>query len=337
MTEVQNPAGMQNAIQVFAREDGSIPIWDNPNFQSTLWLPKDHSPLTRYEQALEERIRHKLTDEHIRLLSVIGAAVCVNEAQLRKYMLPVQSASTTSKMLQKLQYRGYVQRYKATIRFEEEDPNKRKPPGIFMLGLIGYKIMKYYYNAHNFIHPDKWMDNPYAVQRYVAMNEIRMIGTTNRQLAKWTWFPGVGEDARNQKPFAVMSTKEINGKAPIHFILERVQMGQTFLDYLRDRLKMYSWLKEKDGLIKIEGIKPPVMQAVVISVSTVSLAEFIQKQLELHLYSFEVLFLVDEWLEETQEMATAFAQGTSEGIIRVQIPYFVKEQPTTNRTVSAGV
>lgn len=322
MTEVQNSPGMQNAIQVFAREDGSIPIWDNPNFRSTLWLPKEHKPLTRYEQALEERNQHTLTDEHIRLLTVIGSAVCANEAQLRKYMLPVQSASTTSKMLKKLQYRGYVQRYRATIRFEEEDPEKRKPPGIFVLGVIGYKIMKYYYNSEHFIHPDKWMDNPYAVQRYVAMNEIRMIGTTNRQLAKWTWFPAIGEHARHQKPFAVMSTRKLNGQAPVHFILERVQMGQTFLDYLRERLRIYSGLKERDGLIKIEGISPPVMQAVVISVSTESLAEFIQMQLELHLYSFEVLFLVDEWLEETEELATSFAQGTADGIVRVQIPFF---------------
>lgn len=322
MTEVQNPAEMQNAIQVFAREDGSIPLWDNPNFQTALRLPKKHKPLTRYEQALEEQIQHKLTEEDIRLLTVIGAAVCVNEAQLRKYMQPVQSASRTSDMLKKLQYRGYVQRYKASIRFEEENPEQRKPPGIFVLGVVGYKLMKYYYNEEPFVHPDKWMDNPYAIQRYVAMNEIRMIGTTNRQLARWTWFPGIGEHAQHHKPFAVMSTRKVNGKAPVHFILERVQMGQTFLDYLRGRLRTYNGLKEKDGLIKIEGIKPPVMQAVVISVSTESLAEFIQKQMEVHLYSFEVLFLVDEWLEETQELATSFAQGTADGIVRVQIPFF---------------
>lgn len=328
MTEVQNGAGMQNAIQVFAREDGSISIWDNPNFQATLWLPKKHKPLTRYEQALEERVQHKLTDEDIRLLTVIGAAVCVNEAQLRKYMQPVQSASTTSKMLQKLQFRGYVQRYRASIRFEEEDSDKRKPPGIFVLGVVGYKIMKYYYNAQNFTHPDKWMDNPYAIQRYVAMNEIRMIGTTNRQLAKWTWFPAIGEHARHLKPFAVMSTRKLNSEAPIHFILERVQMGQTFLDYLRDRLRLYRRLKEKDGLIKIEGISPPIMQAVVISVSTESLAEFIQKQLELHLYPFEILFLVDEWLDESAEMATSFAQGTADGIVRVRLPFFEKPKKT---------
>ena len=66
---------------------------------------------------------------------------------------------------------------------------------------------------------------------------------------------------------------------------------------------------------------PPIMQAVVISVSTVSLAEFVQKQLNLHLYSYDILFLIDEWLDETEELASAFAQGTEEGIVQVKVPF----------------
>ncbi|AUD12342.1 MULTISPECIES: hypothetical protein [unclassified Planococcus (in: firmicutes)] len=321
MTEVQNPEEIHSAIQVFPREDGKVPIWDNPNFRAVLRLPKEHKPFARYEQALEEEIQHTLLEEDIVLLSVIGAAVCANEAQLRKYMQSVQSASRTSDRLKRLQYRGYVHRYTASVRFEEFQEGERKPPGIFVLGAVGYKLMKYYYNDQHFVHPDKWMDNPYAIQRYVAMNEIRMIGTTNRHLSKWTWLPAIGDHVRNPKPLAVMSTRRINNQAPVHFIIERVQMAQTFLDYLRKRLKTYSYLKERDGVIKIERIKPPIVQAVVISVSTVSLAEFVQKQLNLHLYSYDILFLIDEWLDDTEELASAFAQGTEEGIVQVKVPF----------------
>src|SRR5690606_33222141 len=131
MSEIQLPKKMEAAIQVFAREDESVPFWDNPNFTASLLLPNNHKPLTRYEQALEARLRNQLSDEEIRLLFVIGDAICVNEAQLRTYMLPLQSASRTSAMLNRLRYNGYVQRYSCALRFQDDDDAVIKPPGVF--------------------------------------------------------------------------------------------------------------------------------------------------------------------------------------------------------------
>lgn len=321
MSEVQTQSELQDAIQVFTREDGTLPFWDNPNFVAVLEFPDNYRPLTRYEQALEERTRHILTDAQIRLLVVVGAAGCLNEAQLRKYMQPIQSASATSKMVKNLRVKGYLHRFKASIRFQDME-NGRKPPGILVLGTVGYKFLNYIYNENTYFNPDKWPDDSDAIQRYVSLNEIRMLATTNRQISDWRWSPAIGGMVKNQKPVAIMSTKTIEGSEQVHFIIERVQMSKTFLDHLKRRLITYGELMRRDGFILVEGIKPPVMQAVIISVSTVSIAEFIQKQMDLHKYGFDILFLVDEWIEETGELATAFAQGTEAGITRLQIPYF---------------
>lgn len=334
MSELHVPEGMENAIQVFTREDESISIWDNPNFTATLWLPKDYQPLTRYEQALEARNQHTLSDQEICLLGVVGDAICANEAQLRKYMMPIQSASQTSKMLNKLRKGGYVHRYKCYVRFEdefedddseeavEEAKKKEKAPGVFVLGVVGYKLMCHISpRGKSFVNPEKWTNNPTAIQRYVAMNALRQAGTSHRQLSAWKWHPHIGGNVRFQKPFAVMQSKAINGKDRVQFIMERVQMSQTFLEFLKNRLQQYSYLKERFGLIQVDGLRNTEMQVVVISVSSVSLAEFISRQLEVHLYPIDVLFLVDEWLEDTEELSTAFAQGMEDGIVRVKIPF----------------
>lgn len=333
MDEIYVPPEMEEAIQVFPREDGALSIWDNPNFTSTLWIPEQRKTLTRHEQALDAYRQNRLTDDEIVLISVIGDAICVNEAQLRIYMKPIQSASRTSALLKKLRYNEYIQRHKCSVLFAKSD--EPKPPGVFVLGVVGYKFLKNMFpEKKHYVHPDKWLDDSFAVQRYVAMNELRCAGTSKKQLSAWRWHPHIGGHSRFQKPFAVMSTKSINDQPPIHFILERVQMSMTFLDFLRKRLSHYRYLFEKDGLVQIDGIDSPVMQVVTISVSSVSLAEFIQLQLETHLYPFDVLFLIDELLEDEGELTEAFAQGTDKGIVKVRIPYFtngtVYEKPETN-------
>lgn len=322
MSELYTPEGMEAALQVYPRIDGNVPFWDHPNFKATRTTPKDHKPLTRVEQALEERNRNQLSDEQIQLLTVLGQARCVNEHQLRRYMLPIQSASKTSDMLQKLQKRGYVHRYKASIRFEEPEEGQRKPPGIFVLGIIGFKLMQYLYPEMTFIEPDKWMSDSKAVQRYVALNEVRLTGAFKKRLSSWKWLPHVGGNTSGAKPFAIMTTKSSSSSSPVHFIVERAQMSQTFLIYLYKRIQYYRYLVERDGMIKMEGVTPPIMQAVVLSVSTVAMAEHMHQQLRLHLYEFDILFLIDEWIEETEDIVASFAQSTPDGIVRVQLPFF---------------
>lgn len=322
MSEIQLPKKMEAAIQVFTREDESVPFWDNPSFTASLLLPNNHKPLTRYEQALEARLRNQLSDEEIRLLFVIGDAICVNEAQLRTYMQPLQSASRTSSMLNRLRYNGYVQRYSCSLRFQDDEDEEIKPPGVFVLGLVGYKLVQYLNkNSDSLVHPDKWGDNSFAIQRYVAMNSIRVAGTRDKLLSAWKWHPHIGNSIKFKKPFAVMASRKINDEFPAHFIIERVQMSQTFLEYLKDRLYQYQYLKEQYGFIRVDGLKKSSMEVVVISVSTVSLAEFINHNLEIYQFPYDILFMVDEWLEETEELATAFGQGNEDGISRVKIPF----------------
>lgn len=319
---------MDSSIALFPREDGTISIWDHPNFKSRVVLPDQHITLTRVEHGVEtlERIRNaKMLENRMRVLKVIGDAVCANEDQLRRYMSSRMSSTETSKHISELRKHGFVERHLCRLAFvDDDDPNAVKPPAPFTLGLIGYKVLNHMYNEQHFPDPDKWTKNSLGIQRYTAMNEIRCLAVESRNLRGWVWHPYIGGKMSYKRPLAVAKVETPRGELQMMF--DRAQMSLDFISYFRERLELFRGLHTRDQCIVIDEHKRTDLQIYVLSCSTVSMAKYIQDQLHLHTYPFEVLMLVDEWMETDDGLGAAFASVSKEGIKRLSVAFLAKKK-----------
>lgn len=315
----------QEMIQIFPREDGTISIWDHPNFTSTLTLPDSYYPLTRLEQGLELYLQGKINEEMVTVLKVVGDAISANENQLRRYLAPKMSASITSKHLRYLTKYGLVERHKCRLKFIEEDGKEViRPPGPHTLGIGGYKLISHLYPESSFTSPESWQRNPFAIQKYAAVNEIRCLGVESGNVRGWTWYPSVGGFSRYKKPLAVMKVDTPSGQLQV--IIERAQMAQNFIAHFQTRLHELRYLHDRDKFIHIDGHPKTEFQVVAISVSSVSMANFLREQLRLHTFPFDIWFVIDEWFDEEKGLETAIGQITKTGIQRGRVPFLAKKK-----------
>lgn len=308
-------------IQTFPAADGTISIWDHPNFKSNIVLPDNYRPLTRMESGLEMLSSGKLNENQVKVLKVVADAVCANENQLRRYFASQWSASVTSQYLRYLLKFGFVERHKCRLAFSEEDsPETVRPPAPYTLGLGGFKLICHLYSENQFTSPEFWQQNSLAVQRYVAMNEIRCLAVESKSIRKWSWHPYIGGMSSYKRPFAAAHID--TGQGELQLFIERAQMAQEFLGYLLTRFEEYRYLFTRDKSVHIDGFsKEPFKQSVVISVSSVSMANHLQEQMKLHTYPFTVWLLIDEWFDIEGGMESAFAMVSPEGLKRLKLSF----------------
>lgn len=308
-----------NERTIFFAQDNTVPFWDHPNFIARAVIPDSYQPLTRVEQVIELWNRRVFDDEAIRLLKVIGDAQCVNEAQLKLYMRLYQedfSTTVVSKTLKKFTKYGMIERYDCRIGFLENDgEDYPKRPAPFTLGIAGVKFLQHYFADMTFIKPEVWRQSNATIQRYIAMNDIRYQMAKAKVLTAWQWLPYIGEHTKNQPPIAVASVKEAQTQTEFQMIFDRAQSSQYYVNHLKERLKLYNRLHEKDGRVKIESMKNDVHQLFIISCGTLAMAKQLNIQLELHKYPFKIWFVLDEWLTDEYGLSGAFARSvkTDEG------------------------
>lgn len=311
-------------LKLFLRKDESYSIWDHPNFKTHMVLPDHYRPLTNLLHVLEamNRWTPEIRERRMIILKVIADAMCANENQLRRYLSVKFSASETSKQINDLRKYGFVERHKARLSFQDDDEEIR-PPAPITLGPAGYLLMKHYYADVAFSSAETWQGNPFAVQRIVAINELRCVTAEARILKAWRWYPNVGGLNKYPSPSAFMQLKTINDDL-VDFLVMRTQLAQDFLPFLQKTLEAYRYLHERDGRILIDGTKNENYQIILISVSTIALTEYIHEQLTLTSYPFEIWFIIDEEfdaLEEPKELGKAFYSVSKDGLNKLELEF----------------
>ena len=79
-------------------------------------------------------------------------------------------------------------------------------------------------------------------------------------------------------------------------------MNQNFIGYFRDKFENWKYVYNKYGNLPISDF-PENPQIVIIYTSTISIAEAIHKELLLDTLPFNILFLVEELINENLESA----------------------------------
>lgn len=321
---INNQEDMSAAIQWFAREDGTVDIWDHPNFKSNIVLPDNYRPITRVEEGLELIQQGHLSQDAMTVLKIVGDAICANEDQLRRYLLKKFTFARTSQLLTFLRKHGFVERHKCRLAFIEEDGEEFiRPPGPHTIGIAGYKILNHYYSEQSLVTPDYWQQNSKAVQRYVALNELRCLAVESGNIRGWSWHPFVGGNTKYNQPSAVMKVDADGGE--LQFIIDRAQMSQNFIGYFKMRLEEFRYLHERDKMIVVDGFQRTPKQVILLSVSSLDMATFIQKQLHLHTYPFDIWFVIDEWFDELEGLGGAFAHVKEKKISRIRVKLLLKK------------
>ncbi|MDQ0271209.1 hypothetical protein [Cytobacillus purgationiresistens] len=316
---------LTSAIQLFPRMDKTISFWDHPNFKTHVALPDDYFAITRVEQGLEMIQQGRLNEESLTVLKVVGDAICANENQLRRYLVRKMSYSKASEHLKKLRKYGFVERHKCRLAFIEEDGEEFiKPPAPFTLGIGGYKLLNHLYPGSRFIKNDFWHEQPLAIQRYVAMNELRVNTVEAKVLRGWEWNPYIGGSPKYLKPFGVAQIE--SPKGDMQLVLDRPQMAQDFTGYLKNKMELYRYLFERDQGIRIDGFSKPEYQFVCLYVSSLSMAKFIHEEIRLHTYPFTVWILIDEYIDKDEGMHKSFFRADEPELKRMKMSFFEKAQ-----------
>lgn len=307
-------------MKTFPREDGSLSLWDHPSFSSYKTTPKTaHRPTTSLMDSISytSRWNQEFYQDRLTILKVIGDAICANENQLRRYMaLAGFTSSQTSTHIRYLRDRGFVDRHKCYIADyldDEGQPISLKNPAPITLGIGGWYLMNHFYSGQFFAKPDMWFqqNGSAAIQRYVALNEIRCAGIEAQFITNWRWYPMVGSSVHTKKPFALMQlgqlTEEYDERS--YMLIERAQMSQKFIEFLRTRLEEYRKIYQEFGYLKVAGVDKEAEVRVILSVSSFLVAKALHNNIGLHKYPFDVWVLVDEWFDtgEPEAITTAFA------------------------------
>lgn len=301
---------------LFYTKEGEVPFWDNPLIRGFRVLPKKYKPYTTIEAALNLYLRNRVDDKDMMILKVLGDSICSNEDQLRRYLSSQMSRSETSKKLDKLRSLSMADRWK--IRLREDKEELIRPPAPFTLGIAGFKLLKHYYNESFFMNPNHWDEKGIgAIQRYVAMNELRCRLVEANSIRQWEWNAIVNNNPRIKRPLGTAEVKTPKGN--LNFIIDRAQMSQNFLGFLKEKLYQWKLVYEKKGYLPV-GAFPENPTSIILFTSTLSMAQFLHQELMLDTYPFNVMVCVEEDML-TEGVSTAFYRAKGEELVRMRLSF----------------
>lgn len=252
------------------------------------------------------------------ILKALGDAICCSEEHLRRVFAGKLTRSQVSRYLDQLSTHDYVQRYRISVRGEEDNyPNYFR---IFVLGIAGKLLMEHFYSGFTtFMSPERFHGNSgiSLMQRYIALNELRTAFIERRVASKWLWGGSIiGGNSANKAASAV----EISiPQGKINFIIERAQMKQNFIGYFKDKLAKWQFIYGKQNGLRIRSF-PDNPTYVVLYVSTLSMAQSIHKVVMIDTFPFHVWFCVEEEIF-TKGLSKSFYRADKEKLKRLYLSF----------------
>jgi hypothetical protein len=313
----------ENQSQHYVTKEGIVPFLDHPNMVAHKKIPKHYRAYYSLQAVISDYQRGIITENHILILKALGDAICCSEDHLRRCFTGKLSRSQVSKLLEQLSKNDYVQRYKVTIRGEEENyPNFSR---VFVLGIAGKLLMDHFYSGYsNFVHPERFhgQGSSGLIQRYIALNELRTLFIERRVASKWQWGGSlIGGNATSKVSAAAEITVP---QGSLNLYIERAQMKQNFIGFLKDKLGKWEFIFKKQNGLKLRKF-PENPATVILYVSTLSMAQALHKEIVVDSFPFPVWFLVEEELEE-HGLEYSFYRGNKEKLKRLHVGFLAKKE-----------
>ncbi|WP_209124358.1 hypothetical protein [Alkalihalobacillus sp. BA299] len=306
---------LQIDYQYHLTKEGEVPFWDHPHTRGYKVIPQTYHPITTLHGVLALHQRMQIKEEDVMLLKVLGDAVCCSEEQLKRYLSSKLTAAQVTKKLRRFRESALVDRWHVRIIGDED---KVTPPSPYTIGIGGYKFLKHYYNDQFYMDPERW--DRYgikAIQRYIATNEFRCRMVEAGILRNWKWHAILNKNPHLTRPLGVAEVETPKGN--INFIIERTQMSQNYIGFLREKLELWKRIYEKHQLVPIDKFKhnPTVC---IFYTSTYSIAQEVQKELMLDTYPFPIWLCVEEDIY-TDGLSKAFYRPDKERLKRIKVDF----------------
>lgn len=291
----------------YLSKDGQVPFLDHPHMVAHKKLPKHYRAYYSLKAVISDYQRGIINENHILILKALGDSICCSEEQLRRNFEGKLSRSQVSRLLDQLSTHDYVQRFRVSVRGEEEN----YPPfsRIFILGIAGKLLMEHLFSGTaKFADPEMFYGRGTAglMQRYIALNEIRSLLIERRVASKWKWSGSVIGGNSQNKVSAAVEISVPQGR--LNFYIERAQMKQNFVGFLKDKIGKWEFIHGKQNGLKVRDF-PVNPTTIVLYVSTLSMAQDIHKELMIDSYPFMVWFCVEE---------EVFAKGLENSFYRAE-------------------
>ncbi|MCK6259558.1 hypothetical protein LCY76_23600 [Fictibacillus sp. KIGAM418] len=302
----------------FYNQKGEVPIWDNPTVNGGIRRPSVYKPTTTLSGVITNIQRGYFKEDDLTLLKVLGDSMCSNENQLRRYMSRKMSASKVSQKLKRFREQGLADRWTILNDLQPE----YKPPAPWTIGVSGYTLLKHINNMDFVMAPERW-NSIKAIQRFVAMNEIRCQLAEQRVLRNWVWNAVIANNPHLTRPLGVAEVETPSGR--INFVIERVQQAKDFYTFLDNKLQKWVPVYDKFKFFPIKRMNEN-QTIVVLYCSTKTLAQEIQKSLQLHKYPYTIWLCVEENLMDSG-IGKGFYLPTEKGLKRIDLGFLDKVEP----------
>lgn len=302
--------------------DGKVPFLDHPSMVAHKKLPKHYRAYYSLKAVISDYQRGIINEDHILILKALGDAICSSEEQLRRTFHGKLSRSQVSKLLDQLSVHDYVQRFRVSVRGEEDN----YPPfsRVFILGIAGKLLMEHLFSGQaKFADPEMFYGNRAAglMQRFIALNELRCLFIERRVASKWKWSGSVIGGNSTNKVTGAVEIAVPQGR--LNLYIERAQMKQNFIGFLKDKLGRWDFIYGKQNGLKVRDF-PENPTTVVLYVSTLSMAQAIHKAIIIDSFSFNVWFCVEEDIY-TKGLENAFYRADREKLKRLHVGFLVPD------------
>lgn len=306
-------------IKTFRDTSGKIPFWDDPSVTGGIDRPANYQPRTDMMAIVSDFYHGRFLEEDELILTLIRDSVVINENQLRRLLKGKLTSSRISTRIRYMSVFGVTDQWK--LRSRQEDASL--PPAPWSVGIAGFLYLKHRYPDFVF-HPARLLElGTKALQRYIALNELRTQMYEYQVLRGWKWHGVIDSNPKLGKPLAI---GEIKGpKGNILLVTERLQQSQNYMEHISSRLRNWNtvFVENNNALPIMDFDRLPAV--VLLSVSTISFAQEVASRLHIDGLKLPVWFIIDELLF-TKELPQAIVGLKEETLHPIGLNWLVKRE-----------
>nr|WP_240962403.1 hypothetical protein [Brevibacillus laterosporus] len=259
----------------------------------------------------------RFLEEDELILTLIRDSIVINENQLRRLLKGKLTSSRISTRIRYMSVFGVTDQWR--LRSRQEDA--ALPPAPWSVGIAGFLYLKHRYPDFVF-HPARLLElGTKALQRYIALNELRTQMYEYQALRGWKWHGVIDSNPKLGKPLAIGKMK--GPQSNILLVTERLQQSQNYMEHILSRLRNWNtvFVENNYTLPIMDFDRLPAV--VLLSVSSISFAQEVASRLHVDGLKLPVWFVIDELLF-TRELPQSILGLKEEKLHPIGLNWLVK-------------
>lgn len=300
---------------VFVTRERNLPYYDNPFLQGRKF---HHAHLRKSNSRSSHRnlVHSSDAGDYIRLMNELAEGRFMTSHQLYLSSHNMWTREKLYSMLQELHRNNIVEQWK----MEDGGSNGWIKYTAWSLTRKGYALLMPQKEERSIVRTtDDDEQMVQQLQKYAALNQVRISLRRSQTLIKWNWSPEYEDGIKARSADALLYLQTPLGLVP--FIIERVQQNSQLREWVRNRMLFWNRMIDTYGRIPLRdlhqnGVNNPIIVWSCGSDSIINEAAFNQPECQ-----FTQLWLSDEKIRIDHEgLKKSWLQVVNNQIYRVILP-----------------